>query len=191
VTSKKLKKCSEASIAKTCQAAKVSAKEDADHNCYDAGSFNPGCTCNGQYYTSQCNVVHNDDRSCYVTSSYEYAGVCDGVAGAPTAAPSSAVCPDKECRGQNAAYVFKAKGECKSSILNKVCLKSKLTTKMNADLECKSDQCVCQGEYTGARCFSVPVNEGSATSVLRPYCYYFAKYKYEGYCASPMLPPPW
>jgi surface protein len=163
-------------IAKACHAAEVSAKEEADNNCNNAGPLNPSCKCNGQYSTSECHVIYDADHSCYVTADYKYAGVCDGMTAAPTVAPS---CPDKECRGENAAYVFKAEGDCKSSTLDKLCLKSMLSTKMNADLECRSDQCSCQGDYNKARCFSVPVKV-----VLKRYCYYFAKYKYEGYCSS-------
>jgi hypothetical protein len=131
--------------------------------------------------------VYGSDQSCEVTASYSYYGSCQGNTWAPTPAPS-AVC-EKECDGVSSADVFKAKGECKASRLDKICFKSKLTAKMNADLDCKSDQCACQGEYTGTRCFSVPVNLGSVDSELKPYCYYFAKHKYEGYCASSSNPP--
>jgi hypothetical protein len=43
---------------------------------------------------------------------------------------------------------------------------------------------LCQGKFTLYRCFSVPVNQGTLTSALKPHCYYYAKYKYEGKCGK-------
>jgi surface protein len=183
LNSKKLKKCTHALIAKTCHAAGDTVKQNADSYCKGPDSVgSTSCMCNGQYIGSYCDVVHGSDNSCEVTSGYFYYGGCDGNTMAPTPAPS-AVC-QKVCYGVSTADVLKTKGECRDSRLDKICLKSKLTAKMNADLDCKSGQCSCQGAYTGTRCFSIPVNEGSTDSNLTPYCYYFAKHKYEGYCAS-------
>jgi hypothetical protein len=140
------------------------------------------CKCNGQYYTSECDVIYNPDNTCHVTSRYEYKGVCDDKTMAPTAAPTPLPCPDKECKGQNPVVVFKGKYKCDPVVLNKFCLKAKITAKMNADLECNiADKCLCQGKFTSVRCFSVPVNKGP---LFKPYCYYYAKYKYEGKCGK-------
>jgi PT repeat len=179
VSSKKLKHCSDALIAKTCYTAQVRTKQDADSFCRGSDTTDSqSCKCNGQYHLSQCDVDYDSDRSCEVTASYSYYGNCDDKTLAPTPA-----------RGLNSADVFKAVGECKASKLDKICLKSKLTAKMNAHLDCGSDQCSCQGEYSRARCFSIPVNQGPVHSVHTPYCYYFAKHKYDGHCANPTASP--
>ena len=144
------------------------------------------CTCNGQYLTSECDIVHNKDNSCTVTSKYLYDGKCNDKPIPPTAAPSvSKTCPEKNCHGQNSELVQKIRGKCNASTLNQFCLKAKLTAKMNADLECNvENKCLCYGKYSHARCFSVPVRsqKPSVLSVFKPYCYYFAKFIYDGMC---------
>jgi hypothetical protein len=150
---------------------------------FSVGSTN--CTCNGKYVISQCEVTHNADNSCKVISQYEYAGRCDNRTFAPTPAPSPPkTCPNKECHGQNKESVRKVKGKCDSIILNKFCVKSKLIAKMNADLQCNvENNCLCTGKYTLARCYSIPFrSQPSTQSLFNPYCYYVAKYTYDGKC---------
>jgi hypothetical protein len=179
--------CTDSFIAKNCHSAEVAAKMEADNMC-QISSGTPGsesCHCNGQYSTLECNVIYKPDHTCQVISKYEYSGVCDDQTLAPTAAPTIPLpCPDKECSGQNPVHVLKVKGKCNAAILNKFCLESKIKAKMEADLECNlEDQCLCKGKYSLARCYRISVNQGSVTSVQKPYCYYYAKYTYEGKCA--------
>lgn len=145
------------------------------------------CSCKGKYVISKCDVIHNADNSCKVLSEYNYAGVCNNKTVVPTPAPSTPkICPNKDCHGQNSILVRKLKGKCDSTILNKFCLKSKLTAKLNADLECDIEsKCYCNGKYRLGRCFSVPVrSQSSLLAAFNPFCYYFAKYVYDGTCSA-------
>jgi hypothetical protein len=145
------------------------------------------CNCQGTYVKSQCDVINNRDNSCKVITEYLYAGKCNNqTASPPTAAPTKPKeCPYKKCHGQNPVFVTKSKGKCNSLILNKFCLKSKLIAKMNADLQCDvENKCECFGKYTLARCYPVQVRtQPSVLSPWTPYCYYFAKYTYDGMCS--------
>jgi hypothetical protein len=148
----KLTSCTDILIATACRSAESCAKMDADNMCHmkSDATESKGCHCHRHYDTSECYVTHNPDRSCLVTSRYEYAGACDDSTVVPTAAPTPALsCPNKECRGQNKVNVKKSRCSCRSATLKKFCLESQLTAKLLADLECDVEaKCVCQGQYS-------------------------------------------